>query len=555
MTGDALNRDHFVVKLDPSATGAGQRAYSTYLGGLGDETEGGDIVADDSGKLWVTGDTTSTSSSFPVDDPMVVQPENAGGADGYVVAVDTTLTGAASRRWSTFLGGSEDDAGSGIAVDSLGTVWVGLNGRSDDLVLEAPLPMFELPSPSTGGGYLVRLSEDGETTLLTTPVPSATRLDVDGTDRIHLIGSTTAGHAIVDALPPSPAGQLEGFAAIVEPVADTGLQLTADGTTDTAAVGQLVAFRYTMTNRGESTATGLELTASVPAGLSNPAPPAGCLVASGQMTCQGLPDLAPGEDLRLSLRGTTVSTGILTTTGTANAAQADSVPGDNTAGATITVGSIPFSSPLPVASLDAVGATYDIGGFAIDTASGVDASANGSLDDVINFMWFDGSVPIRLLALRGGAEVALGFVERTTWTPSDGDGGDLFGREFNAPADRVFVAVDAFGRFELRSAAAFDPGVVIATGSLDLGHTGGLHLELAGGVARLYHGSALVAEASPFTGASGAATQAAVGDDQVLAVGFGLGELGSASFAGPELPLFADGFESGDTDAWSDVVP
>jgi hypothetical protein len=100
--------DAFVTKL--SSTGSGL-VYSTYLGGSGND-RGFCIAVDSAGNAYVTGDTTSTD--FPTVN--ATQSTIAGGSDAYVTTLNPTASGLV---YSTYLGGSSNDSGVGIALDSL----------------------------------------------------------------------------------------------------------------------------------------------------------------------------------------------------------------------------------------------------------------------------------------------------------------------------------------------------------------------------------------------------------------------------------------------------
>jgi hypothetical protein len=107
------NSDAFVAKIDPKKSGAASLIYSTFLGGSGDENLQNflrDILAlDGDGNVYVTG--TTTSIDFPTKD--AVQATSGGGFDAFV----SKLNAKGSRLvYSTYLGGSGDDFGRGIAV-------------------------------------------------------------------------------------------------------------------------------------------------------------------------------------------------------------------------------------------------------------------------------------------------------------------------------------------------------------------------------------------------------------------------------------------------------
>jgi hypothetical protein len=114
------NDDVFVAKFAPG----GQRlVYSTYFGGRGiDEGEG--IAADAEGFAYVAGYTTSTN--FPITANAAQDSLNSSGVgitvyDAFVSKISPTGQGLV---YSTYLGGSQNDFGYRIAVDSSGNAYV-----------------------------------------------------------------------------------------------------------------------------------------------------------------------------------------------------------------------------------------------------------------------------------------------------------------------------------------------------------------------------------------------------------------------------------------------
>jgi uncharacterized repeat protein (TIGR01451 family) len=100
--------DAFVTKLNPAGTAL---LYSTYLGGSSSD-EGFGIALDGTG-AYVTGRTASTN--FPT--AGAFQTTNAGNFDAFVTKLNPAGT---ALLYSTYLGGSGNEAGLGIAVDSTG---------------------------------------------------------------------------------------------------------------------------------------------------------------------------------------------------------------------------------------------------------------------------------------------------------------------------------------------------------------------------------------------------------------------------------------------------
>ncbi len=139
--------DYFVAVFAPG----GPMVYSTYLGGSEaegtpepntfayDSNNGNNVAVDEQGLVYVTG--TTASSDFPVTSKNAVQPSLSGGKDAFLTIIDPTKSGAESLVYSSFLGGTGDDKGHGVAVNSTGgiIVLVGFTSSTD--------------FPVTGNGY------------------------------------------------------------------------------------------------------------------------------------------------------------------------------------------------------------------------------------------------------------------------------------------------------------------------------------------------------------------------------------------------------------------
>ncbi|TMG77584.1 MAG: hypothetical protein E6H80_00745, partial [Betaproteobacteria bacterium] len=115
--------DAVVTKLNPDGSAL---VYSTYLGGSNggngtggaDTNEGAGIAVDADGNAYVTGFTGA--NDFPTT-PGAFQSAFAGGWDAFVTKLNPT---GSALVYSTYLGGSFLDGGSGIAVDSNGNTYV-----------------------------------------------------------------------------------------------------------------------------------------------------------------------------------------------------------------------------------------------------------------------------------------------------------------------------------------------------------------------------------------------------------------------------------------------
>jgi hypothetical protein len=133
----------FVTKFNPSASGAASLLYSSYFGGSGNESGYG-IAVDTFGNAYVTGFTSSTD--FPTLN--AYQNTCTSAQCAFVAKLNPAAVGPASLLYSTYLGGSSGDYGTGIAVDSAGNAYVTGPARSTDF---PTLNAFQSTCPSASG--------------------------------------------------------------------------------------------------------------------------------------------------------------------------------------------------------------------------------------------------------------------------------------------------------------------------------------------------------------------------------------------------------------------
>jgi hypothetical protein len=175
--------DAFVTQFDATGTGL---VYSTYLGGAQSDA-GAAVAVGPAGSVYVTGDTTS--SDFPVH--AALQPARAGAIDAFVVRINP---GGTAFLFSTYLGGTDIDIGRGIAVDGAGVAHVaGLTGSRDFPVrdpiqgaLGGAMDAFVTRIKPDGSALL------SSTYLGGSDVEYATGIAVDGTGGVAVVGQTAS---------------------------------------------------------------------------------------------------------------------------------------------------------------------------------------------------------------------------------------------------------------------------------------------------------------------------------------------------------------------------
>jgi hypothetical protein len=143
MTQNSATGDAFVAKL----SGSGAHLWSTYLGGKDDE-QGIGIAANGGGDVFVTG---STESSGWVSGGLDVTYNGGFDGDAFLVKI----SGSGAHLWSTYLGGSEDDRGVGIAADGAGNVYVTGSTTSTNWISDG----FDTTYNGSGDAFVAKIQD------------------------------------------------------------------------------------------------------------------------------------------------------------------------------------------------------------------------------------------------------------------------------------------------------------------------------------------------------------------------------------------------------------
>jgi hypothetical protein len=180
--------DAYVTKLDPT----GAMVFSTYFGGLFQNTSAFGVAVDASGNVYCTGQTNGgipvTAGSF--------QTTYAGGVDGFIFKLDPT---GSTLVYSTYVGGFDMDVPAAIVVDSTGQALIAGRTTSTNF----PLNPFGGGVQATNGGgqdgFLFELSPDGRyvhfgSYLGGAADDSITGLALDGAGNIYVTGRTASAN-------------------------------------------------------------------------------------------------------------------------------------------------------------------------------------------------------------------------------------------------------------------------------------------------------------------------------------------------------------------------
>ncbi|PZF72134.1 DUF7948 domain-containing protein [Taibaiella soli] len=203
------NADIVIIKLNTTATAL---IGSTYVGGSGNDCMNFDpseyvygnlkhnygddarseVILDKQGNVYVT--TSTNSTDFPTVN--ATQTTLQGGQDGVVIKMNPTLT---SMIWGTYLGGTSDDAGYVLALDSAQThLFVGGGTMS---ATGFPFTTGTYHSSYIGGtdGYIARFLNSGSYTLeKCTAIGTANYdqvygLQMDMEDNLYAMGQSLGG--------------------------------------------------------------------------------------------------------------------------------------------------------------------------------------------------------------------------------------------------------------------------------------------------------------------------------------------------------------------------
>ncbi|MDD8025525.1 MAG: SBBP repeat-containing protein [Acidobacteriota bacterium] len=265
---DQLDTDIFVTKLDTTKGHAGL-LYSTYLGGNGYMEFGYGIAVDRRGNAYVTGYTDSTD--FPT---LNQYQTDQGTLDAFVTKIDTTKSGNASLIYSTYLGGSSQDQGQGIAVDVSGNAYV------------------------TGGTG-------------STDFPTLNQYQTDQEDN-------------------------DAFITKITTPADISITKTSDNLEP--KVGEVFNFTITATNGGPFDATGLQVVDPLPAGLAYISSSATAGTYDPATDIWNIGALANGGTATLTIEVKGTAAGAVTNTASVSALnETDPNPENDSASATVTV--------------------------------------------------------------------------------------------------------------------------------------------------------------------------------------------------------------------------
>jgi uncharacterized repeat protein (TIGR01451 family) len=301
--------DAFVAKLNPAKSSGAQLVWSTYFGGSQDDT--GVAVAVDSAAagVYLTGSTDSPDitqissigayqhcldANPPLGTacPTITAPAPT---DAYVVRLSNPTTGNMAASYFSYLGGSGNDAGLAVAVDSFGGALVTGFTQSTDFPIfpnSTSNPTCTASSPCVLQAVLNGPQNAFYARVNTTTITGqnslgayATYFGGNGTDRgtgitidsnlnTYFTGDTTSSNLsgvglLADALQTTLNGPSDAFAVKFGTAADlaiTNATISGSKTTNPpVSTGAQVSAVYTVANNGPDLATNITVELQLPA--------------------------------------------------------------------------------------------------------------------------------------------------------------------------------------------------------------------------------------------------------------------------------------------------
>src|SRR5712692_2932561 len=211
--------DAFVTKINADGSAA---VYSTYLGGSQNDTGEG-IAVDSAGNAYLTGQTDS--NDFPLVNAIHAVP--SGHSTGFVTKINAA---GSALVYSTYLGGSGDDVGTGIAVDSAGKVYLtGVTTSINFPTVNAIQPTLHSPY---GNAFVTKINAGGTALVYSTYLGGSSSEDgegiaVDPGGNVYVAGGTTsADFPIVNAIQPVLNGFGDAFVTKINPAGSALLYST-----------------------------------------------------------------------------------------------------------------------------------------------------------------------------------------------------------------------------------------------------------------------------------------------------------------------------------------
>lgn len=267
------------------AADGGSLVYSTLLGGAGEDRVAGLAVAG-AGGVWVTGETTSN------DFPITTGGAYHGGRDAFLLHLDETGSGAPTVAYGAYWGGSGPDRAAAVAVGAEGDIYLAGTSGSADANFGVPVQVrprggldgFVLRLDAAAltpvySSFIGGTMEDAAAAVAVGP----------GGDAFVAGTSASSDFPFINAAPGALRGASDAFVARVSgDGAAANLSLAAEIEEPEVPPGGLASFTLTVSNAGPDEAGNVQLRAELAPELlfaASTASQGSCSQLGGILTC------------------------------------------------------------------------------------------------------------------------------------------------------------------------------------------------------------------------------------------------------------------------------
>jgi hypothetical protein len=187
----SLGYDAFVIKMNPSASAI---VYATYIGSQGTDY-GRAIAVDNSGNAYVVGYVYGTGMNVT---PGAFQTTFAGSQDTFAVKLNPIGAGI----FSTYIGGSADEAPTDVTYDNQGNMYV--TGSTSSTNFPTTIGAYQSTNLSTGANsrdsFIVKLHHTNGSGLYSSYIGGASRdeantVAIDNLGNVYIAGYTNTSNA------------------------------------------------------------------------------------------------------------------------------------------------------------------------------------------------------------------------------------------------------------------------------------------------------------------------------------------------------------------------
>ena len=250
-------RDAFFAKINPAGQGMSDLLYGTYLGGATDDDSATAVAVDSQGRAYLTG---QARAGFPTT-PNAFRQTPQGLSDVIFAVIDPSIAGVAGLLYSTYIGGTGVDEGTGIALDSTGLVWVTGETESTN---------FPTDSGPAGRGAFVAVFNPalaGNASLVSSMLLGPGRgngiatglgATINPPGQVAVVGTTSDS-----AFPTTPGAFQQTimgrdvFIAVLSQQGPAGTALQLLSSANPSFVGQTVTFTAALTSANQQVPTGM----------------------------------------------------------------------------------------------------------------------------------------------------------------------------------------------------------------------------------------------------------------------------------------------------------